>query len=139
MRRRSFLLAGTAAAALAAVAALSPSAGRASETIDFAPGAVEEALASGKAVLLDYAADWCSTCRAQERVLEALREENPAYDENIVFIRVDWDAYRRHAVTTDRAVPRRSTLILLRGDEELGRIVAQTSRSSIQELLDLAL
>ncbi len=139
MRRRFFLFAAGAAALAAAFVAAVPGASRAKETIDYAPGAIEEALASGKAVLVDYAADWCSTCRAQARVIEALRAENPAYDESIVFIRVDWDRYRREPVTTDRRIPRRSTLVLLRGEEELGRIVAGTSRSTIEELLDQAL
>jgi len=36
-------------------------------------------------------------------------------------------------------VPRRSTLIVLKGDKELGRIVADTSKSSIKALMDTAL
>lgn len=139
MHRRFFLFAAGAAALVATAFAVSPNESRAGETVDFAPGVIEMALADGKAVLVDYAADWCSTCRSQERVLEALREDNPAYDENIVFVRVDWDEYRSHPVTTDRAVPRRSTLILLRGEEELGRLIANTRRSDIQALLDQAL
>lgn len=140
MIRRSFLAAATSAALLVAlVATLSPAPSRASSTLEFQPGVLEEALASGKAVLVDYAADWCSTCARQERVLGALRGGDPAYDENIVFIRVDWDDFRRHEVATSRNIPRRSTLVLLRGEDELGRLVGDTREQKIKELLDLAL
>lgn len=38
-----------------------------------------------------------------------------------------------------RSIPRRSTLIVLRGDEELGRIVAGTSEAQIKGLMDKGL
>ena len=68
-----------------------------------------------------------------------LRNENSAYDENIVFIRVDWDTYSNHEISVMNNIPRRSTLVLLRGDEELGRIVAGTSEAKIKSLMDLGL
>ena len=55
------------------------------------------------------------------------------------FIKVDWDEYGNHDVARSRAIPRRSTLILLRGDQELGRIVAGTAQDQIQELMDRGL
>ena len=69
-------------------------------------------------------------------MLGQLRSENPIYDENITFVRVDWDQYRGADVTTSRNIPRRSTLVLMKGDEELGRLVAVTSTEAIAELLD---
>ena len=111
----------------------------ASGFVDYTPGLIERELAAGKTLLVDYAADWCGTCKRQERVINALRAEDPAYDAAMTFVRVDWDDYGRHEVTTSRNVPRRSTLIVLRGDAELGRIVAGTSESQIKGLLDLAL
>lgn len=131
MKRRTILAAALAftMAPLAAVA----------EFVDYAPGTIDTALAEGKTVLVDYAADWCSTCARQERVINALRDANPAYDEAMTFVRVDWDEYGSHEVTVFRDVPRRSTLILLRGDDELGRIVAQTGEAQIKALLDLGL
>ena len=35
-----------------------------------------------------------------------------------------------------RKIPRRSTLLLLKGDKELDRIVAETSEARIKSLLD---
>ena len=134
MDRRHFL-----SLSAAASVALATPAFAAGETLDYQPGLVAEQLAAGKTVLLDFSAAWCSTCAAQERVIGGLRGENPAYSENIVFVRVDWDTYRRADITRNLAIPRRSTLVVLKGDQELGRIVAGTGRAQIKQLMDIAL
>jgi thioredoxin 1 len=133
MDRRTFIL--SAAASFAVV----PLAAQAAGFVDYTPGAIDAALADGKTVLVDYSATWCSTCKRQERVINALRATDAAYDENLTFIKVDWDTYKSAAVTTDRNIPRRSTLIVLRGDNELGRLVAATSQSQIKALMDRGL
>lgn len=133
MLTRRTLIAGIAATALA------PAAFADSANVAYAPGVIEAALADGKTVFVDYFASWCSTCRAQKRVVDALRQANPAYDANMVFVKVDWDQYSSHQVATSRNIPRRSTLIVLKGDAELGRIVAGTSKSEIKALLDTGL
>ena len=61
------------------------------------------------------------------------------YDKALTFVAVDWDGYRDHDVTTSRNIPRRSTLLVLKGDQELGRIVAGTSTKEIKALLDKGL
>lgn len=134
MNRRAFL------AASVAVATVPAAAFAGGVTIDFDKSdPIKKALAEGKTVFVDYAADWCSTCARQERVIGSLRAENPEYDANIVFVRVDWDDFGRAPVATSRNVPRRSTLIALKGDKELGRIVAGTSEADIKALMDRAL
>ena len=131
MNRRTFLATATALACV-------PFAAQA-EFVDFVPGTIDNALAEGKTVLVDYAADWCTTCARQERVINALRAAEPSYDDAMMFVRVDWDTYGYDEVAVSRDIPRRSTLILLRGDDELGRIVAQTGETQIKALLDLGL
>ena len=132
MNRRTFL-------ASTAALALLPLALHASEPLLYSPGSAEAAMDEGKIVLLDFWASWCSTCAAQERVLAALKAENPAYEQKIVFYKVDWDLYAKDTLSKDLRIPRRSTLVLLKGREELGRIVAGTSKADIQALLDKAL
>ncbi len=124
--------------AFAATIAL-PRASLASEFVPYAPGLIEDALANGQTVFVDYSATWCGTCRRQGRVINALRSENAAYDAAMTFVKVDWDTYKDHMVTQSRNIPRRSTLLVLRGDAELGRIVAGTSRGDIQSLMDAGL
>ena len=130
MNRRDFLLTAAAATAL-------PMAARAAT--DYTPGLVKKHLAKGDTVFLDFKASWCSTCAAQERVLEALKAENPAYEKNITFINVDWDDYGKSELSKSLNIPRRSTLVVLKGDKELGRIVAGTARKDIKALMDTAL
>jgi len=133
MKRREFI-------ALGAALALSPLRALAGEGwVNYTPGVVAELLAQGDTVLLDYSATWCSTCKAQERAMETIRATNPAYSAAITFVRVDWDTYGRAAITTNLNIPRRSTLVLLKGDQELGRIVADTRRAQIQALMDRGL
>lgn len=110
-----------------------------SNTVQYEPGVIKAMLAKGETVFVDYAADWCSTCKRQERVINQLRSNDPAYNSAITFVRVDWDMYQDDAVRVSHKIPRRSTLILLRGGRELGRIVAGTRTAAIKALLDQAL
>jgi len=109
------------------------------KAMTYTPGLVKEKLAAGETVLIDYTATWCGTCRAQGRVLDNLKAANATYEQNITFIDIDWDQFGRGDLAKELGIPRRSTLVLLRGDQELGRIVADTRESSIKELLDRAL
>ena len=132
MKRRAFLiLTAAASATLATDPALAVSA--------YTPDLLHSELAAGKTVFLDFKASWCSTCAAQERVITALKAGNPAYEANIVFINVDWDAWGEGDLVRQLNIPRRSTLVVLRGDAELGRIVAGTAKSEIKALMDAAL
>ena len=135
MNRRNFMLL---TASVGLLPALTPLAAHAA-LLDYTPGLVEERLAAGDTVFLDFKASWCSTCAAQARVLEALKAANPAYDAVITFINVDWDQYGEDPLTLRLNIPRRSTLVVLKGDAELGRIVAGTATEEIQALMDVAL
>lgn len=132
MNRRDFL------ALTAAVTLTAPLAAQA-ESLRYTPGLVEERLAAGETLFLDFKASWCSTCKAQERVINALKAENPAYEKAITFIVIDWDTYKDDVLTVGMNIPRRSTLVVLKGNAELGRIVAGTGRDQIKALLDAGL
>jgi thioredoxin 1 len=132
MNRRELL-------ALSASLTLLPFASRAGDATRYSPGSAEAAMDAGKVVLLDFWASWCSTCAAQERVLSELKAENPAYEQKIAFFIVDWDEYGKAELSKALKIPRRSTLVALKGRTELGRIVAGTSKADIKALLDQAL
>lgn len=132
MKRRTFLMSSLALGAFPALA-------KASGFVSYTPGMIDAALADGKTVFVDYSATWCSTCKRQERVINALRSANPAYDQAMTFVKVDWDTYKSDDVTVSRGIPRRSTLLVLRGDDELGRIIAGTSQDQIKALMDKGL
>lgn len=135
MKRRDFL---TLTATAALTAGLSVPA-LASNRVFYTPGLAEDAMAAGKTVVLDFWTNWCPTCAAQHRVMEELRTENPAYDRAITFITVNWDEYGTGDLSKAMKIPRRSTLVALKGETEIARIVAGTSKADIKALLDAAL
>lgn len=134
MIRRTFLVM-SACAVIAAATSVHAS----TDSVEYMPGDIKAALAKGETVFVDYYASWCGTCKRQGRVISELRSKNPAYDKAMKFFKVDWDVYASHEVSKSRNIPRRSTLLVLKGDKELGRIVAGTSESEIKKLMDKGL
>jgi thioredoxin 1 len=107
--------------------------------LPYTAGLAEQAMDQGKRIVLIFGADWCSTCRRQERIMSDLRAANPRYDAELTLIRVDWDEHGTGPLSRALQVPRRSTLIALRGQTELARIVAGTGQAEIRALMDKAL
>lgn len=132
MNRRDFL------ALTAAITLTAPMARAAAGSADYSADLLAAELAAGKVVFIDFKASWCGTCAAQGRAITALRSDNPAYDA-ISFITVDWDMWGEGDLVKQMNIPRRSTLVVLKGDKELGRIVAGTAKDEIKALLDLGL
>ena len=130
MDRRVFLLASGAALVAAPALAASGTA--------YKPGMVKQKLAKGEVVFLDFYTDWCTTCAAQQRAISALKAEHPEY-EAISFVSVDWDKYSKSELARSLKIPRRSTLVVLTKDGEVGRIVAGTRKGDIKALMDKAL
>lgn len=131
MHRRDFMM-------LTAAVSLAPMAARA-QFVDYTPELLQRAIDNGDRIILNFYATWCGTCNRQQRVMADLRAANPAYDQNLTLIHVDWDTYENSDLVTWYNVPRRSTIIALKGDEELARTVAGTSVAEIQALFDAAL
>jgi hypothetical protein len=69
-------------------------------------------------------------------VLEKLRASNSEYGKSINFVLIDWDTFSSHNVTTSRRIPRRSTLVLIKGGTETDRLVTEISERKIKALLD---
>ena len=131
-RRNMIALGFASAMALVSLPAL------AGNVVEYDQSTLQNAVDEGQPYLLDFSATWCGTCKAQERVLDALQAENEAYN-GIQILRVDWDTHRSGPLVATLEIPRRSTLVMMQGEDELGRIVAGTSRSQIQALMDLGL
>ena len=88
-----------------------------------------EASASGKRVLLEFLADWCTDCREVVR----LSGEQPArgvLEERYVVVYVEVGRFDRHrALITEHGVERIVTLVVL--DPDTGERVARTTLEPI--------
>ena len=129
MNRRAFL---TTSAGLALLTS-TPGASATDDRFNYTPELLEIALDAGGPVLLGFHAVWCSTCRTQDRVVASLLQENEAYA-NVTIIIADWDEQKRSDLVKDLRIPRRSTLVMFNKGEEVDRVIAQTSRASIENL-----
>ncbi len=128
--RRNFL-STTAFATVAAVLPMSTYA----KTVQYSHETFDQYLASGKTFLMGVHAKWCSTCDRQKRVINQLRQEGEPY-KSMTLLAVDWDENRTSPLIGKYNVPRRSTLIMFKDGKEVGRVVAGTSTSEIQALID---
>lgn len=90
---------------------------------------------AGQPVLLAIHADWCSTCKTQERVLQELLPQ--AEFKRIKLLRMDFDQ-QKEAVRSF-GVDYQSTLIVFKDGREMGRSTAEQSPVRIAELLRLSL
>lgn len=136
MNRRDFL---TLTAVVTLAAPLSVRRAHAGAPVAYTPGLVKDELAKGHTVFVDFSAPWCGTCAVQNRVMDKLRAANPAYEKDVTFVKVDWDTYRNDAFTKGLKVTDRATLIVLKGDKELGRLNWETGEAKIKALMDTAL
>jgi thioredoxin 1 len=135
MQRRILLLLATSGLILSGL----PFPSTAGQRVFYTPGLAEAAMADNKVVILHFWTNWCSTCVTQNRVLSRLRAANPAYDTRITFITVNWDKYANSDLSRNLNIRHRSTIVALKGKNELSRIVAGTAHKEIEALLDLTL
>ena len=96
--------------------------------------AVAKALHEGKPVAMQFHADWCPTCRAQDKSLEALKAEQHL---DITLFVVDFD--KETELKRQLKVAAQSTIIVFRDGKERARTVGQTAPDPIRALLKTAL
>ena len=111
--------------------ALIPSTSLAMGIREYTPGVVQEELDAGNTVFVDFYTTWCTTCRVQHRVIGALKSENPAYEQAISFVQVDWDVYSRSKLSRRLKI---STAVYVGGAE--GRSRAWACRGGHQHRVD---
>lgn len=93
--------------------------------------AFKAAQGSGKPLLIAIGAPWCPTCKAQEMILEKLKDK-PEYADITVY-EVDFDN-QKDVVKGFKALSQ-STLIAFKGDKETGRSAGDASFPGIEDLL----
>ena len=101
----------------------------------FTPAGLADAQKAGKAVLVEVAAPWCPTCKAQAPILGKLLTT----DKYKGFVKLDVDFDSQKADLKQLNARQQSTLIVFKGDKEVGRSVGDTDPASIEALLAKAL
>ncbi len=101
----------------------------------FSEAAFTSAAQSGQPVLIEFHADWCPTCRAQEKVVNILVDQSNY--KNVLVMRVLFDSEKD--LLERFAVRRQSTLILFKNGTEVARAVGETSSDAIATLLNKAI
>ena len=92
--------------------------------------ALADAQKAGKPVALHFHADWCPTCKAQEKSLAVLKTEP---DLGVLLLVANYDTEK--ALKTRFKVRSQSTLVVLHGDQERARLVGDTSADAIRTAL----
>lgn len=90
---------------------------------------------AGKPALVFIYADWCPTCKAQEKVLSTLLPTNEF--KGITTLRVNFD--KQKPVVKAFGAMYQSTLIVFKGGKEVARVTGDTDPDHIAGLLRQAL
>lgn len=102
------------------------------EVKDFSQTEFQSLTDNNQIILLDFHAKWCSICKKQTKIFKKLSEEG-AY-KNIHLLKIDYD--QSTELKKKYNVFKQSTLILLKGDQEIDRVIAATDEFRIKMLLD---
>jgi thioredoxin 1 len=129
-RRRLAIFAFGVGSALLACAAPASAASQ-----NFTQEAFAAAQKAGKPIIVHVYAPWCPTCRAQEPAMQRV-ESDPNYA-GVAMFRVDFDS-QKNALKTLKA-NRQSTIIVFKGDKEVGRSIGVTDPGAISALAAKAL
>ena len=84
----------------------------------------------GKSAVISTHADWCSTCKAQDKVLSNFMKD-PDY-KNVVFYQVDYDNQKDLLKTLK--VRSQSTIIVYKNGKEVARATGDTKEAALSKL-----
>ena len=104
------------------------------ETRPYTADAFAAAQKAGKPVAVHFHADWCPTCRQQDKVLSELKGEKGL---DVVVLVANYDTEKD--LKAAMKIRTQSTMVIFRGAEEKARIAGETSIDKIRAALKTAL
>jgi thiol-disulfide isomerase/thioredoxin len=84
----------------------------------------------GKSAIISTHAEWCSTCKAQDKILAGFIKD-PDY-KNVVFYQVDYDNQKDLLKTLK--VSTQSTIIVYKKGKEVARATGDTKEAALSKL-----
>lgn len=88
---------------------------------------------AGAAVALHFHADWCPTCRAQEKVFNGWKGD-AAVPGTLLIVNYD----KERELKRQLGVRTQSTVIVYKGSKETGRLAGETDPAPLRAVLDSA-
>ncbi|MEO6017793.1 MAG: thioredoxin family protein [Polaromonas sp.] len=95
-------------------------------TADFAA-----AQTAGKPVAVHFHADWCPTCRAQDKALETLKSDPALKD--VTLLQANYDTEK--ALKQQMGIRTQSTFVVFKGKTEVARSAGVTEAGEIHKTL----
>lgn len=127
IRHLASLVAGTALAGSAFAA-------HALDVRPYTPAALSAAQQAGKPVAVHFHADWCPTCKLQQRSLAELKREKQL-DMSLLVVNYDREPELRRTMN----VRSQSTIIVFKGTTEKARLAGESSPAALRKALQAAL
>jgi thiol-disulfide isomerase/thioredoxin len=103
-------------------------------TVESHAGELHLGRLAGKPVAVHFHADWCPTCKLQEKALAQLKAE-PGLDLTVLVADYDKEKDLKKAMK----VRTQSTLVVFKGSEEKARLAGDTAADKIRTALKAAL
>jgi thiol-disulfide isomerase/thioredoxin len=101
----------------------------------FSQHAFDQAIKEQKPVIVDFAASWCPTCRAQKPIVQSLMGEPKM--KNVTLFVADYD--KEQALKRSLKVVQQSTFVVFKNGKEVARSTGQTQREELEALFSKAL
>ena len=120
--------------ALALVLSAAAALAQALEVKPYTAQALAEAQSAGKPVAVHFHADWCGTCKQQEKAIAQLKGES-GLDVTLLIADYDKEKDLRKALR----VRSQSTMVVFRGKEEKARLGGDTEPAKFRAALKAAL
>ena len=120
--------------ALALVLSAAAALAQALEVKPYTAQALAEAQAAGKPVAVHFHADWCGTCKQQEKAIAQLQGDKSL---DMLLLVADYD--KEKALRKTLRVRSQSTMVVFRGKDERARLAGDTSADKFRSALRAAL
>jgi len=110
---------------------LLPGLARALDIQPYTAAGLQQAQAAGKPVAVHFHADWCSTCKAQERAFRAIKDDPDLKDIALLVAHYDDERDLKRAMN----VRSQSVIVIFKGMKETARLGGETKPAKIKAAL----